>query len=52
MKTPVQKGKIIANPPTLKSMSVAERDMEDSSNRRMRKAGQTMEYKTPKKKIR
>lgn len=46
---PVQKGTMIANPPTMKSMSRKEEDHEDMKHAKQKKMGQMMEKKIPKK---
>ncbi len=45
-----QKGKIISNPPTMKSETTSERLREDNSNQALRKSGQTLGYMSPQKK--
>lgn len=49
-KVPVQKGKIISNPPTMKQMPHVEREKERMAELRELKNGQTLEKVTPYKK--
>lgn len=49
-KVPVQKGKIVADVPTMKHMSVEQRAREDAQNHAERKRGQSMEFVSPAKK--
>lgn len=48
MKTPIQKGKIISDQPTMKHMSFEKRAQEDFENRKMRFENQTLRYVSPK----
>lgn len=48
-KVPVQKGKIISNPPTMKSTPYPEKVREAEQERRERKSGQTLDYHSPSK---
>ncbi len=45
-----QKGTIISNPPTLKSMPYKEKVSEMDKEHKMRKEGSTLGYQTPKRK--
>lgn len=50
MKVPVQKGKITAHVPTMKSMTRDEKNQEDYENRKGRREGQILKSLTKKKK--
>lgn len=47
---PVQKGTIISNPPTMKQMPYSERAAERSREMHETRRGQTLDYKSPRKK--
>lgn len=47
-KVEVQKGKIVANPPTLKQMTYSERVRDRESEIRMRRHAQTLDLHEPK----
>lgn len=49
-KVPVQKGAIIADVPTMKHMTVQEKNREDGANAALRRSGQTLSNLTPKRK--
>lgn len=47
-KVPVQKGKVISNPPTMKSTPYAEKQHEQVRENKLRFAHQTLDLKEPK----
>jgi hypothetical protein len=49
-KVPVQKGKIVSNPPTMKQMTYVEKVKEAKSENTQRRSGQTLDMKSPRKK--
>jgi hypothetical protein len=48
-KVEIQKGKIMSNPPTMKSMTREQVDREDMEMHKLRKSGQTLDLKSPRK---
>jgi hypothetical protein len=49
-KVAVQKGKIVSNPSTMKQMTHAENLREKAAQDKMRKSGQTLDYRSSSKK--
>ena len=52
MKTPVQKGKIVADQVTMKTMSTKQIHDEDKSNQSLRKSGGSLNLHEPKTAVR
>ena len=46
---PIQKGKMLSNPMTMKQMTYSDNRKQGKEEQRERKSGQTLGFKTPKK---
>ena len=52
MKTPIQKGKVVADQPTMQTKSTKQIHNEDVSNQSLRKSGSTLSLHEPKTNVR